>query len=89
MFILLARLTSRNVPTAMMMPETYNNVFGYTTNPYNTRLSSGGSSGGESSLLALRGTPLGIGSDIGGSVRIPASFTGLYALKPSFGRFST
>ena len=84
----------------MMMPETYNNVFGYTTNPYNTRLSSGGSSGGESSLLALRGeltwatsltagTPLGVGSDIGGSVRIPASFTGLYALKPSFGRFST
>jgi len=52
---LLYRLTRSNVPTAMMMPETYCNVFGYTTNPHNTRLSSGGSSGGESSLLALRG----------------------------------
>ena len=82
-------LCKTNVPTAMMMPETYNNVFGYTTNPHNTRLSSGGSSGGESSLVALKGTPLGIGTDIGGSVRIPASKTGIYALKPSFGRFTT
>lgn len=40
-------------------------------------------------MLALHGSPLGIGSDIGGSIRIPASFTGLYSLKPSFGRFST
>lgn len=82
-------LCKTNVPTAMMMPETYNNVYGYTTNPHNTRLSSGGSSGGESSLLALKGTPLGVGTDIGGSVRIPASKTGIYALKPSFGRFTT
>lgn len=82
-------LCKTNVPTAMMMAESYNNVFEYTSNPHNTRLSSGGSSGGESSLLALKGTPLGIGTDIGGSVRIPASKTGIYALKPSFGRFTT
>ncbi|WVQ75106.1 hypothetical protein IAR50_004715 [Cryptococcus sp. DSM 104548] len=78
-----------NVPTAMMIAESYNNVWGYTTNPHNTSCSSGGSSGGEAALLALRGSPLGIGTDIGGSIRIPASMCGLYSLKPSFGRFPT
>ncbi|WWC65718.1 uncharacterized protein I303_108340 [Kwoniella dejecticola CBS 10117] len=78
-----------NVPTAMMMPESYNNVWGYTCNPYNRDCSSGGSSGGESALLALKGSPIGVGTDIGGSIRIPASFCGLYSLKPSFGRFAT
>ena len=48
-------VTPRNVPTAMMMAESYNNVWGYTTNPYNRGCSSGGSSGGESALLALKG----------------------------------
>ncbi|CAI7646401.1 unnamed protein product [Penicillium bialowiezense] len=78
-----------NVPTAMMAGETYNAIYGYTTNPYNRDLSSGGSSGGESALLALRGSPLGVGTDVGGSIRIPASFCGLYSLKPSSGRFPT
>ncbi|KAL3467841.1 amidase signature domain-containing protein [Aspergillus heterothallicus] len=78
-----------NVPTAMMSGETYNAIYGYTSNPYNRSLSSGGSSGGESALLALRGSPLGVGTDVGGSVRIPASFCGLYSLKPSAGRFPT
>ncbi|KAL2856990.1 amidase signature domain-containing protein [Aspergillus pseudodeflectus] len=78
-----------NVPTAMMSGETYNAIYGYTSNPYNRSLSSGGSSGGEGALLALRGSPLGVGTDVGGSVRIPASFCGLYSLKPSAGRFPT
>ncbi|WVQ79332.1 hypothetical protein IAT38_001429 [Cryptococcus sp. DSM 104549] len=78
-----------NVPTAMMIAESYNNVWGYTCNPHNRDCSSGGSSGGESALLALKGSPLGVGTDIGGSIRIPASFCGLYAIKPSFGRFAT
>ncbi|KAI1619401.1 general amidase [Exophiala viscosa] len=78
-----------NVPVALMAGETYNAIYGYTSNPYNRNLSSGGSSGGESALLALRGAPLGVGTDVGGSVRIPASFCGLYSLKPSFGRFPT
>lgn len=69
--------------------KTYNSIYGYTSNPYNRNLSSGGSSGGESALLALRGSPLGAGTDVGGSVRIPASFCGLYSLKPSSGRFPT
>lgn len=47
--------TSSNVPTAMMMSESYNNIWGYTSNPYNRDLSAGGSSGGEGALLALFG----------------------------------
>ena len=76
-----------NVPTAMMMMETNNNVWGETIGAYHSGLSAGGSSGGEGALLALRGSPLGIGTDIGGSVRIPAAFNFLYGLKPTFGRF--
>lgn len=57
-----------------------------TVNPANRNLTSGGSSGGEGALLALRGSPLGVGSDIAGSVRIPADFNGLYGLRPSYDR---
>lgn len=76
-----------NVPTAMMMAETTNNVWGETINPLHKGLTPGGSSGGEGALLALHASPLGIGTDIGGSVRIPAGWCHLYGLKPSFGRF--
>ena len=78
-----------NVPVAMMMPETNNHVYGNTTNPLNRGLSAGGSSGGEAALLCLQGAPMGVGSDIGGSIRIPASFANVYALRPSLGRFPT
>jgi amidase len=70
-----------------MMGETYNNVWGCTTNPYNTDYTPGGSSGGEAALIALGGSPLGVGTDIGGSIRMPAGMCGLYGLKPSAGRF--
>ncbi|KAI4162301.1 MAG: hypothetical protein LQ342_004015 [Letrouitia transgressa] len=59
---------------------------GYTWNPKNRNLSSGGSSGGEGAVIALKGSPIGLGTDIGGSVRIPAAFNGLYSLRPSCGR---
>jgi amidase len=75
-----------NIPQTLMWPETYNLIFGRTSNPYNRSLTSGGSSGGEGALIALRGSPLGVGSDIGGSVRIPSAFCGLYGLRPSYGR---
>ncbi|CAH6722713.1 putative acetamidase [[Candida] jaroonii] len=78
-----------NVPVAMMMPETNNHIFGNTTNPMNRALSAGGSSGGECALIRMKGAPIGVGSDIGGSLRIPASFQNLYTLRPSFGRFPT
>ncbi|KAL2367015.1 hypothetical protein RJZ56_000102 [Blastomyces dermatitidis] len=76
-----------NVPTAMMIAETVNNVFGRTLNPRNRLLTPGGSSGGESALIAFGGSPLGVGTDIGGSLRIPAACTGIFTLRPSFGRF--
>ena len=76
-----------NIPMAMSSGESWNNVYGETVNPYNTRLTPGGSSGGEGALVAARGSLLGIGTDIAGSVRIPSAFCGLYSMKPSFGRF--
>ncbi|KAG6382122.1 general amidase [Boletus reticuloceps] len=75
-----------NVPQTLMWAETLNNIFGRTTNPYNRSLTAGGSSGGEGALVALKGSPIGVGSDIGGSVRIPSAFCGVYGLKPSYGR---
>jgi amidase len=76
-----------NTPTAMMIAESVNNVFGRTVNPLNRKTTSGGSSGGESALLAMKGSPIGVGSDIGGSLRIPAACTGIFTLRPSSGRF--
>ncbi|KAJ6007516.1 hypothetical protein N7540_011492 [Penicillium herquei] len=75
-----------NVPQTMMTSESHNNVFGRTLNPWNTRLGPGGSSGGEGALIALRGSPMGLGTDIAGSVRIPAHFCGTYGFKPSISR---
>ncbi|ESK92480.1 general amidase [Moniliophthora roreri MCA 2997] len=75
-----------NVPQTLMWGETHNNVFGRTVNPFNRRMTPGGSSGGEGALLALRGSPLGVGTDIGGSVRIPSVFCGLYTIRPSYER---
>jgi hypothetical protein len=74
------------VPHTLISGETINNIIGYVWNQKHRLLSAGGSSGGEGALLALRGSPIGIESDIGGSIRIPAAFNGLYGLKPSSGR---
>ncbi|KAJ1300062.1 hypothetical protein OPQ81_011182 [Rhizoctonia solani] len=64
-------------PTAVFATETFSNIYGYTTNPFNRELSSGGSSGGEGALLGSRAGLLGVGTDIGGSLpsshRLPAS----------------
>lgn len=75
-----------SVPQTLMSGETVNNIIGYTWNPKNRNLSSGGSSGGEGALIGLKGSPIGFGTDIGGSVRIPAAFNGLYGIRPSVGR---
>ena len=83
------RYCKTNVPTAMMIAESVNNTFGRTVNPLNRALTSGGSSGGESALIAFGGSPLGVGTDIGGSLRIPAACTGIFTLRPSHGRFTT
>ncbi|CAN6648730.1 hypothetical protein TRVA0_023S01046 [Trichomonascus vanleenenianus] len=75
------------VPTGMLAVETISPLYGTTTNPRNRNLTAGGSSGGEAALLAFGGSPIGIGSDIGGSIRIPCSYNGLYGLKGTANRF--
>ncbi|KAK7464735.1 hypothetical protein VKT23_005941 [Stygiomarasmius scandens] len=66
--------------------ESDNYVYGRTSNPYNRTLTCGGSSGGEGALVALHGSVLGVGTDLGGSVRIPACYQGLFGLRPSLHR---
>lgn len=73
-------------PQALMHLETDNNIYGVTTNPYNTNLTSGGSSGGEGALLGMNGSCLGIGTDIGGSIRNPAANNGVFGLRPTSAR---
>lgn len=75
-----------NIPQGLVFAESMNNLFGKTLNPHNRALTSGGSSGGETALLAMKGSICGVGSDLGGSIRSPASFNGLYGLRPSSGR---
>ncbi len=65
---------------------TDNRVFGITRNPWNTNLTPGGSSGGASAAVAAGMGPIGLGTDGGGSLRIPASFSGVFGFKASFGR---
>lgn len=75
-----------NIPQTLMTADSHNNIFGRTLNPWNTSLTAGGSTGGEGALLALRGSPLGVGTDVAGSVRIPALCCGIYGFKPTSGR---
>jgi amidase len=77
------------IPQTMMHLETDSNLYGITVNPYNSSLTAGGSSGGEGALIALRGSCLGIGSDVGGSIRSPAANCGVYGLKPTAFRIPT
>ncbi|MBV37015.1 MAG: hypothetical protein CMP47_16425 [Rickettsiales bacterium] len=72
-----------NIPQTMMTADSHNNIFGRTLNPARLSLSAGGSSGGEGALSALCGSVLGIGTDIAGSIRIPAFCNGVIGFKPS------
>ncbi|MFP4158522.1 MAG: amidase [Desulfobacterales bacterium] len=74
-----------NVPLYGGDLQTFNKVYGQTNNPYNTDLTPGGSSGGAAAALSAGLCALEIGSDIGGSIRTPAHFCGIYGHKPSFG----
>lgn len=75
------------VPTALFAMETESDVFGRTTNPYNCMFGVGASTGGGAALVAWGGSKIEIGSDVAGSVRIPAHTCGLWSLKGSVGRF--
>ena len=75
-----------NVPQCLMVPETDNAIFGRCLNPWAADRTPGGSSGGEGALISARCTAMGLGSDIGGSIRIPALFTGICGFKPTADR---
>jgi amidase len=78
-------LGKTNVPKDLSDWETYNNVYGHTRNPWDLSRSAGGSSGGSAAALAAGLSALELGSDIGGSIRTPAAFCGVYGHKPTFG----
>ncbi|KAJ5936286.1 hypothetical protein N7454_005584 [Penicillium verhagenii] len=75
-----------NVPQTLAALDSCNHLFGRTLNPLNYQWTAGGSSGGEGVLVAMRGSMVGFGTDIGGSIRVPAMCNGLFGYKPSKGR---
>ena len=75
-----------NLPDLLFAFESDNLLFGRTNNPYDVTRTPGGSSGGEAALIAACGSPLGLGSDAAGSVRLPAAFSGIVGIKPTSGR---
>ncbi|MDQ3707379.1 MAG: amidase [Chloroflexota bacterium] len=77
-----------NVSPRLRDIQSHNDLFGRTNNPYDLERTSGGSSGGAAAALAACMTPLEIGSDLAGSIRIPAHFCGVYGLKPTEYRVS-
>ncbi len=79
-------LGKTNTPEMAIPYETDNPIFGRTNNPYDERLTSGGSSGGEAAAIAACLSPGGVGSDLSGSIRVPAHFCGIVGLKPTSGR---
>ena len=79
-------LGTTNCPEFLMAYETNNLLHGQTRNPWDLERSPGGSSGGESAAIAAGMSAAGLGSDSGGSVRVPAHFTGICSLKPTPGR---
>lgn len=75
------------VPMGLFSLETDSELFGRTSNPHNLDYSSGASTGGGAALLAMGGSVIELGSDVGGSVRLPSAFCGVYGMKASYGRF--
>lgn len=79
-------IAKTNVPQTLASLDSINNIFGRTMNPINRLVTAGGSSGGEGVIVAMKGSMIGFGTDIGGSIRIPAMCNGIYGFKPSMGR---
>lgn len=76
-------------PQSLMMLECESFMHGRTVNPFNSKLSSGGSSGGEGAINGIHASSVGLGSDIGGSIRCPSAFNGIYGLRTTVGRIPT
>ena len=79
-------IAKSNTPQLLIYTETDNPLYGRTNNPWNLERSCGGSSGGEAALIAAGASPLGLGNDIGGSLRVPAAFCGIASIRPTAGR---
>lgn len=79
-------IAKTNVPQTLGSLDSCNHLFGRTLNPLNRKWTAGGSTGGEGALVAMRGSMVGFGTDIGGSIRVPAMCQGIYGFKPSVGR---
>lgn len=79
-------IAKTNLPDLLFAFESDNLLFGRTNNPYDPTRTSGGSSGGEAAIIAAGGSPMGLGSDCAGSVRLPAAFCGIAGIKPTSGR---
>ena len=79
-------LGKTNTPELTLSFETDNQVYGRTDNPFDVARTSGGSSGGAAAIIAAGGSPLDIGSDTGGSIRVPAHCCGITGLRPTSGR---
>jgi fatty acid amide hydrolase len=76
-------LGKTNVPQMMIWHECDNPVYGRTNNPWDLARTPGGSTGGEAAIVAARGSPLGLGNDLGGSIRVPCHFCGIHGFKPT------
>lgn len=81
-------LGKTNVSLLLRAYETDNPVYGRTNNPWNLDRAPGGSTGGEASIIAAGGSPLGLGSDFGGSIRLPVHACGVHGLRPTSGRLT-
>jgi len=81
-------LGKTNVPQLMIWHEADNPVYGRTNHPYDLERSPGGSSGGEGAIIGAGGSPLGLGSDLGGSIRLPCHWCGVVGIKPTSLRLS-
>ena len=81
-------LGKTNLPEWGLAADTDNLIIGKTVNPFDLNRSSGGSSGGEAAMIAAGGSAFGIGSDSGGSIRIPAHYCGIAGLRPCLGRIA-
>lgn len=76
-------LGKTNVAQCLAYFESANNLYGVTNNPYSLKHTCGGSSGGEAAIIASGGSPIGLGTDLGGSIRVPAAFCGICGIKPT------
>ena len=81
-------LGKTNLPQIMIWHESDNPVYGRTNNPWDVTRSPGGSTGGEAAIIAAGGSPLGLGGDLGGSIRLPCHFCGIHGIKPTSRRLS-